>query len=97
MLAELARAYSTMDNDQVRVYWPTFTGFDARTKQLARSLELSFRGVLVSLADDGQTAAVSGTRIYTYDWKRSELPKTQEMPFAWKLRKRGNTWIVEQP
>jgi hypothetical protein len=92
VLDQYEAAYSRTDEAALRRIDPNFKSIPNRGLLRSVKLTLSPRDIVVD--DDLQSATVTATTNFVYEWNRAGLDRTSSGVLRWKLRKSGSEWTV---
>jgi serine/threonine-protein kinase len=92
LLGQYVDAYVALDERRLRALVPGFTSIQGRA--LIKSVQLRLSNLRIDFAPDRQTATVSATQNFQYEWNRAGLERNGTGDLRWRVRKSGGAWTV---
>jgi hypothetical protein len=92
LLGQYVDAYVALDERRLRALVPGFTAIQGRA--LIKSVQLRLSNVRIDFGPDRQTATVSATQNFQYEWNRAGLERNGSGNLRWRVRKNGGAWTV---
>jgi hypothetical protein len=92
LLGQYVDAYVALDERRLRALVPGFTSIQGRA--LIKSVQLRLSNVRIDFAPDRQSATVSATQNFQYEWNRAGLERNGSGDLRWRVRKNGGAWTV---